>query len=179
MPFAATAALTEFWAKCKAAFQDKLVSGTNIKTVNGESLLGSGDLTVAGGAADIRDASNTVSVATSTNTNVASITLPIGVWLVNSRLQYASNATGRRGTKLSTTSAESGNVLSTDVRNAVDGGTTQIQTERVFALTGESTVYLVGWQNSGSALSCTGEIQAVRIAVLDSLDMQSANGVNF
>ena len=29
--------------------QDKLVSGTNIKTVNGQSLLGSGDITVSGG----------------------------------------------------------------------------------------------------------------------------------
>lgn len=28
--------------------QDKLVSGTNIKTVNGDSILGSGDLTVGG-----------------------------------------------------------------------------------------------------------------------------------
>lgn len=29
--------------------QDKLVSGTNIKTINGESILGSGNLTIAGG----------------------------------------------------------------------------------------------------------------------------------
>ena len=30
--------------------QDKLVSGTNIKTVNGESILGSGDITISGGS---------------------------------------------------------------------------------------------------------------------------------
>ena len=30
--------------------QDKLVSGTNIKTINGESILGSGDITISGGA---------------------------------------------------------------------------------------------------------------------------------
>ena len=29
--------------------QDKLVSGTNIKTINGESVLGSGDITIGGG----------------------------------------------------------------------------------------------------------------------------------
>ena len=29
--------------------QDKLVSGTNIKTINGESILGSGDITISGG----------------------------------------------------------------------------------------------------------------------------------
>lgn len=30
--------------------QDKLISGTNIKTINGESVLGSGDITISGGA---------------------------------------------------------------------------------------------------------------------------------
>jgi len=33
-----------------AGFQEELVSGTNIKTVNGNSLLGSGDLVVGGGS---------------------------------------------------------------------------------------------------------------------------------
>ena len=32
--------------------QDKLVSGTNIKTVNGTSILGSGDITISGGSSD-------------------------------------------------------------------------------------------------------------------------------
>ena len=40
--------LTYFWGKLKAYFQPKLVSGTNIKTVNGISLLGSGDMSVGG-----------------------------------------------------------------------------------------------------------------------------------
>ena len=35
------------------AKQDDLVSGTNIKTINGASVLGSGDLTVSGGASPI------------------------------------------------------------------------------------------------------------------------------
>ena len=33
--------------------QDKLVSGTNIKTINGNSILGSGDLTISGGGGSI------------------------------------------------------------------------------------------------------------------------------
>ena len=41
--------LAYFWGKAKAFFQEKLVSGTNIKTINGSSVLGSGDLTVGGG----------------------------------------------------------------------------------------------------------------------------------
>ena len=36
--------------------QDTLVSGTNIKTVNGESLLGSGDIVIQGGTGGITDA---------------------------------------------------------------------------------------------------------------------------
>ena len=35
--------------------QDKLVSGTNIKTINGNSLLGSGDITIEGGNVDLSD----------------------------------------------------------------------------------------------------------------------------
>lgn len=43
----------EVWADSvdiyKRSFQDKLVSGTNIKTINGQSLLGSGDITISSG----------------------------------------------------------------------------------------------------------------------------------
>lgn len=52
MPFVGTAALTELWAKVKALVQtkqDTLVSGTNIKTVNNQSLLGSGNIAISGG----------------------------------------------------------------------------------------------------------------------------------
>ena len=108
--------------------------------------------------------SGTATVATSTNANVVSKQLQPGTWLVNARLQYPSNATGRRAAKLSTTSADSGNVISSDVRNAVSGGTTQVQTERVFAFDTATTIHLIAWQDSGSALTCSGQIQAVRIS---------------
>lgn len=39
--------------------QDTLVSGTNIKTINGNSILGSGDLTISGGSGNILVATNT------------------------------------------------------------------------------------------------------------------------
>lgn len=41
--------LTYLWGKLKDKFQVKLVSGTNIKTVNSTSLLGSGDISVENG----------------------------------------------------------------------------------------------------------------------------------
>ena len=43
--------LSYFWSKIKSALggkQDSLISGTNVKTINGNSILGSGDLTVGG-----------------------------------------------------------------------------------------------------------------------------------
>lgn len=36
--------MSYFWGKLKSYFQEKLVSGTNIKTINSTSLLGSGDI---------------------------------------------------------------------------------------------------------------------------------------
>lgn len=39
--------LSYFWDKLKAFFQEKLVSGTNIKTINSNSVLGSGDISIS------------------------------------------------------------------------------------------------------------------------------------
>ena len=41
--------LSYLWGKLKDYFQVKLVSGTNIKTVNNNSLLGNGNITISGG----------------------------------------------------------------------------------------------------------------------------------
>ena len=40
--------LTYLWGKLKAYFQPKLVSGTNIKTINNQSVLGSGNISISG-----------------------------------------------------------------------------------------------------------------------------------
>ena len=42
-----------------AAKQDTLVSGTNIKTINNESVLGSGNIVISGGSTDYNDLDNT------------------------------------------------------------------------------------------------------------------------
>jgi len=57
--------LTYFWSKIKTALtgkQDSLVSGTNIKTINNTSLLGSGDISISGA---------TINNSYSTSTNKA------------------------------------------------------------------------------------------------------------
>lgn len=47
------------------AKQDTLVSGTNIKTINGNSILGSGDLTISGGSGGASYTTQAVSIPTS------------------------------------------------------------------------------------------------------------------
>lgn len=56
--------LLYFWGKLKNYFQAKLVSGTNIKTVNGSSLLGSGNISIGGDST--QTLSPTISVSTGT-----------------------------------------------------------------------------------------------------------------
>lgn len=104
----------------------------------------------------------TESVASNSNTDVASIHLPAGTWIVWGKVEFPANSSGRRAVKLSTTSQEPDNVMSTTNRNASSSGTTQISTSRCFTLASAGTVYLVGWQNSGSSLSCIGDIEATR-----------------
>ena len=51
--------------------QDLLVSGTNIKTVNGSSVLGTGDITISGGASLIIDTKQNILTSTPTDPSVA------------------------------------------------------------------------------------------------------------
>lgn len=51
--------------------QDKLVSGTNIKTINGQSILGSGNITISGGVSqDYVDNAIANAITTTLNTAV-------------------------------------------------------------------------------------------------------------
>ena len=76
------------WAVGK--FQSILVSGTNIKTINGTSLLGSGDITISGGggvALTVRKISTNTTLAEGDNgtvillTGSCTVTLPNGLSL--------------------------------------------------------------------------------------------------
>lgn len=51
--------------------QDKLTSGTNIKTINGQSILGSGDITISGGGVSQDYVDNTIANAITTTLNTA------------------------------------------------------------------------------------------------------------
>lgn len=71
--------------------QDTLVSGTNIKTINGESILGSGNISISGGNGTITGVSaNGTSIATSGVANIpAASTSAYGV----TKLSSATNST--------------------------------------------------------------------------------------
>ena len=66
--------MSYFWGKLKDYFQAKLVSGTNIKTINNETLLGSGDISVTSGF-EVRSVtwSATVPANGAANTNLKTL----------------------------------------------------------------------------------------------------------
>lgn len=79
--------------------QDKLVSASNIKTVNGNSLLGSGDLVVSGGGGSTTAIAKLTATQASTSTTLANITslvLPMeanGVYQIQAFITFKSAAT--------------------------------------------------------------------------------------
>ena len=57
--------------------QDTLVSGTNIKTINGETLLGEGNITIQGGGGKTIEAGRGISITTGETADTVSFNLPI------------------------------------------------------------------------------------------------------
>lgn len=53
-PFLSLTGLSEVWAAIKSKFQEKLVSGTNIKTINNSSILGSGNINITSGVSGVK-----------------------------------------------------------------------------------------------------------------------------
>jgi hypothetical protein len=119
-----------------------------------------------GGTADYTDKEQTsnVSVAASTWTSIASISLDAGTWVIHGNVMYASNSTGRRFAAISSSSPTSATQRNFCANaNAVSGGATSLSTMRIEVLTATTTMHVYGWQNSGNALNATGYIEAVRI----------------
>lgn len=53
--------------------QEKLVSGTNIKTINGQSVLGSGDIPISGGGSEYANTSEIVSISLTASDDITSL----------------------------------------------------------------------------------------------------------
>lgn len=89
-------------------------------------------------------------VSSGTHTNIASITLPAGSWVVYCGVRFPANATGRRQANLSVTSGSN----SADwVTTPVNGAVTQFAFTKLISHTVAQTFYLNVYQNSGSNMS--------------------------
>lgn len=104
-----------------------------------------------------------IDVPSSTITNICSVSLPPGVWIVTGQITFGQNGTGRRVIKLSTTSRDSANVPSQTMQLAVSDVGTRMSTTRCFSLATQTTVYLIGNQGSGTTLTCSGLIEATKV----------------
>lgn len=99
------------------------------------------------------------SVSNNTWTNICSITLDAGVWLVNAYVRFPSNATGYRQANLSPESADSAVHISV---SACNGQATQLVFSKIFQSSVSTTYYLNVRHNAGSALSLqAGSVQAI------------------
>ena len=107
-------------------------------------------------------------IASSTWTNVVSIDLTPGTWMITARCRFSSNASGYRCANITQTSAGSGIQI---LLPPASGNSTQLAFTKIVAPTANTTYYLNAYQTSGSQLSMAagsdGEINAlvaVRIA---------------
>lgn len=114
-----------------------------------------GDHTTAIGSTLSARNTSTVTVNTSTATNITSLSLPKGTWMVCCGLRWPANTTGYRAGKLSSTSA---NVSTTNgdvimFAQNMTGTGFQMEWNKIVTVTATSqTWYLEAIQNSGSNL---------------------------
>ena len=111
-----------------------------------------------------RNTSQNVNVPSGTYTLLHQVTLDPGTWTINGSAAYPSNGTGFRVLAVSfdagTSSASRDGGCSVP---AVNGIATVVRSQKIVRITAQSTLYLIGYQNSGSTLSVGSRIEAVRI----------------
>ena len=111
-------------------------------------------------------AQTSISVANQTWTVLGSVTLTPGVWVIHAYAQYGQNANGYRCLALSRSEASSGALGygAIDRSRAVDGNASNTHVTYIAKYTSNQMIYLLGYQNSGSALTTYYGFQSVRIA---------------
>lgn len=109
------------------------------------------------------------SVSSGTNTNLTSISLEAGTWVITGGVRFPNNATGYRRMNISTSNASGW----ADVQlPALNGASTQLAYTVIVSPTATTTYYLNCYHNAGSALSLVAGgsenginfLRAVRIA---------------
>lgn len=146
--------------------QDTLVSGTNIKTMNGASILGSGDVTTP--RPDNRTVYDSGSKSAASGTSwvdCKSWTFPAtGIWLVQASLTWDSNSSGYREAGINTSVAQP---TAMNIMRMAPCNGQQTTANLTIILTVTSTTqnyYLVERQNSGTSLTVYPRISLLRLA---------------
>lgn len=109
--------------------------------------------------------SSTVSVPTSTDTAVKSVTLDPGTYVFAFGATFAANSTGTRQIAISSTTSVGGAAYPASQRvPAVNGDTTWLSCTTMFQITVQTTFYCLVRQNSGSTLNVTGTYRYIKLA---------------
>ena len=141
----------------KAEASRELVVGNG--TVNATQLTIGGHASPVGTVVSSGD--QTVSVASGTNVTVASITLTPGTWIISYHAAFAANSSGNRYAGVGSVSTSNKTVVA---KPANSGIATTMEHASPLVVTAAGTYNLLVRQASGSTLSTTGIIEAVRIA---------------
>lgn len=125
-------------------------------------------LKTLGSYQDSGEKTNTIASSTSWQvpSTAAQLTLTSGTWLLIGFASYASNSTRRRGIRLYRTSGTAEAIASSNILVAPNpDGLTNVQTVAIVQHTGSQTYRVECIQYSGSQLSTTIRLQAVRLSV--------------
>lgn len=145
--------------------QDTLVSGTNIKTVNGNSLLGSSDVVTPRPDNLTTYDSGSTSAASGSWVNCKSWTFPAtGIWLVQASLTWDSNSSGYREAGINTSVAQPTAMNIMRMAPCPGQQTTANLTIPLKVTSTTQTYYLVERQNSGTSLTVYPRISLLRLA---------------
>lgn len=113
------------------------------------------------------DMTSAVTLTNGSYGTLAQVTLSAGIWQLNARASFASNATGNRAIIVTNSSTSTSSYDSMYVRVPSAGGshTTGLCVSGCFELAQSTTLYLRGFQNSGGNLNASSaSIRAIRIA---------------
>jgi hypothetical protein len=112
------------------------------------------------------DQSSSISVPTSTWKTITSVDLTPGTWVLIGGVLFGSSSTGRRYVAISNNDGSISAAYQRATQNtcpAISGASVYVHTSYIVTITAAHTYYLLGWQNNGGALNCSGFFRAVRI----------------
>jgi hypothetical protein len=150
-------AVNSLYSGLSASKQDTLVSGTNIKTINGTSLLGSGDLTISGGGSISYEESvlETDVVMSTSNLfyDIVSVSLSAGTWLLNAHLTQVRGATTAETIVARLTDKTTNYASQQMYHPSASGAGVALSMTKVLVLESATTIFLQCATNSGNANS--------------------------